>query len=363
VYKDRSVDLRQLGRDLNVRYAVKGSVQREGEQIRITALLIETQSGSHLWSERWDKPAKEFFAIQTDIAYQVGSRLGGIINKAEYEASRRSQPDNLTAYELYLAGHNELRRSTPESNKKAQELLQRAVEADPTLARAWVELAWTHQGSINFGGDLVTEVSAGLAAGQRAVELDPDNAFAHAVVGWMMGMKGDLVRSESEFNKALQLNPGSADILMNYAAWASTFGHPERAAEAADRAIRLNPSYHVGAAYSFQYAYFMSGRYEDALRILEALPVENYNYYCWVVRAASYAALGRSEAAKLATIDALNRYPDLTIEGFTGTPDYSDADRLRLIEPMRAAGFPVCVKPETLARSPQLVRLPECLSR
>src|SRR5262249_20135919 len=135
---------------------------------------------------------------------------------------------------------------------------------------------------------------------------------------------------------------------------------PERGAEAADRALRLNPNYQIWASYNFQYAYFMSGRYEDALRILERIPVENYNFYCWVYRAASYAALGRSEKAKAAAADALKHYPDLTIEGVTGTPDLGEAERQRLVGPMRAAGFPVCAKPETLARFPQLVRLPEC---
>jgi hypothetical protein len=104
----------------------------------------------------------------------------------------------------------------------------------------------------------------------------------------------------------------------------------------------------------------MAGRYEDALRILERMPKENYNFYCWVYRAASYAALSRFETAKAATADALRHYPDLTIEGFTGTPDWGEGDRQRLIGPMRAAGFPACAKSETLARFPQLMRLPEC---
>src|SRR6185312_6392162 len=166
VYKDKPVDLRQVGKELNVRYVLEGSVQREGDRIRITAQLIDGQSGTHLWSERWDKPAKEFFAIQTDIADQVGSRLGGsgIINNAEHEAARRSRPEDLTAYELYLAGRHESLRATPEGNKKALELLQRAVGADPMLARAWVELAWAHNTSINFGGDPATAGPAALSA-------------------------------------------------------------------------------------------------------------------------------------------------------------------------------------------------------
>jgi hypothetical protein len=94
-----------------------------------------------------------------------------------------------------------------------------------------------------------------------------------------------------------------------------------------------------------------------------ALSKDNYNFYSWVYRAASYAALGRAAEAKAATSDALQHFPDLTIEGFTGTADNADSDRIRLIGPMRAAGFPPCAKPEVLAKNPQLVRLPECLSK
>jgi tetratricopeptide (TPR) repeat protein len=176
----------------------------------------------------------------------------------------------------------------------------------------------------------------------------------------MLGNQGDLVRSESEFDKALQLNPGSADIMVLYSRWAHGFGHPGRGAEAADRAIRLNPNYQIWWAWNFSYAYFIDGRYEDALRILERLPFENYVVGSWVFRAASYAALGQTDAAKAAVADALKHHPDVTIEGFTGRPVFSEAERQRLVELMRAGGFPACAKAETLARSPQLVRLPEC---
>jgi len=93
------------------------------------------------------------------------------------------------------------------------------------------------------------------------------------------------------------------------------------------------------------------------------MPQENYNFYCWVFRAASYAMLGRSEAAKAATADALKHYSDLTIEGFTGTPDWGQAERRRIIAGMKAADFPACASSKTLAHQPQLVRLPECLAQ
>jgi tetratricopeptide (TPR) repeat protein len=344
---------------------LEGSVQREGDQIRVTAQLIDAASDAHLWSERWDRPSKEFFAVQNDIADQLGSRLGGfgVIDKAEQEVARRSRPENLTAYELYLAGRSEVVQSTPESNKSAIEQFEKAVAADPRLARAWAELSGALQQSMTFGADPRVALPAAVAAARRAVQIDPGDAMAHAQLAFDLGMQGDFAPSEAEFDTALRLNPGDAEVLTFYSAWASAFEHPERGSEAADHAIRLNPNYHPWQAWNFSYAYFSAGRFEDTLRIVERLPKENYNFYSWVLRGASYVALGKSAEAKAAVSDALSHFPDLTIEGFTGTVDWSDADRKRLTGPMQAAGFPVCAKPDTLAKNPQLVRLPECVSK
>ena len=360
-YKGKAVDVRQVGKDLNVRYVLEGSVQREGDQIRVTAQLIDAGSDAHLWSERWDRPSKDFFVIQTDIADQLGSRLGagGVVDKAEQEAARRSRPDNLTAYELFLAGDNELSRVTPEGNKKAIELLERAVAADARLARAWIALAGAHTQSIDFGADPAPLVPLSLAEARRAVEIDPRDAMAHAMLAVALGVNGDIALSEGEFDTALRLNPGDAEVLALYVGWAP----PDRALEATNRAIRLNPNYQPWQAWNFSYAYFNDGRYEDALRVLERLPKDNYNYWTWIMRAASYAALNRSAEAKAAVSDALAHFPDLTIEGFTRHAGVTDADRMRFVPPMRAARFPPCEKPEVLAKNPQLVRLPECLSK
>jgi TolB-like protein/class 3 adenylate cyclase len=365
-YKGKAVDVRQVGKDLNVRYVLEGSVQREGDQIRVTAQLIDAASNAHLWSERWDRPSNEFFAMQSEIADQLGSRLGSgsVVVEAERAAARRSRPENLTAYELYLAGQSEHTRATPESNKKAIELLDRAVAMDPKLARAWVELAGAlHVSAMLYGADPVVTGPMELAAARRAVELDPSDALAHAVLADTLAGQGKLGPSEAEFDTALRLNPGDAEILSMYVTWAVTFGHPERSAEATDHAIRLNPNYKPFDALSFSYGYFVVGRYEDVLRVLERLPKENYTFYSWVLRAASLAALGRSKEAKAALSDALAHHPDLTIEGLTGTDGWGDAERKWMIERMRAADFPICASADILAKNPQLIRLPECVSK
>jgi TolB-like protein/class 3 adenylate cyclase len=365
VYKGKAVDVRQVGRDLNVRYVLEGSLQRQGDQIRVTAQLIDAASNAHLWSERWDKPSKDFFAVQTDIADQLGNRLGGggVIAKAEQESARRSRPEDFSAYELYLAAQSEAARATPEGVNNAIRLFERTLTADPRFARAWVGLSFARNLLMNFGADPADVSPAALADAQRAVEIDPHDAAAHAALAWALGNQGNFAAAEAELDTALRLNPGDAGILSSLSSWAVTFGHPERGAEAADQAIRLNPNYRVEDAWGFLYAYFHAGRVEDALRILDRLPKDKYLEGSWAVRASSYVTLGKLAEAKAAVSDALAHFPDLTIEGFTGSPGMSDEERKRFIGPMRAAGFPACAKSDTLAKNPQWVRLPECLSK
>ena len=363
VYKNKAVDIRKIGTDLRVKYVLEGSLQRLGDRIRTTAQLIDATSGNHIWSERWDRPAEDVFAIQTEITEQVTNRLGsgaGLIQAAGRKAAKRQRPENLNAYELYLLGTEKLEQVTRESIDDSIRLLKRAVELDPTLARAWVELHWAYQHTANFGADPVQAERLARDAAERAVALDPSDAEAHAALGDAFAMAEDLTRAEAEFDEALRLNPGSAELLTMYAVWGISFGKPERGAEAADKAIRLNPRHLPWQARPLSHAYFVVGRYEDVLRMLERLSPDQWTQGVVVRRAGALAGVGRMEEARAAVADALKRFPDLTIEGFVSEPGGSDLERQRYIEAMRAANFPACARPETLARFAKPIRLPEC---
>ncbi|ANY82365.1 adenylate cyclase (plasmid) [Microvirga ossetica] len=364
-YAGKAVDIQAVGKALKVRYVLEGSIQRRGEQVRVTAQLIEADRGTHLWSERWDRPATDVFAVQSEVAEQVATRLAassGAIPEAERAASQRARPEDLKAYDLYRLGQEAMGRFTKESTEEALHWFKQAVDKDPKLARAWVALAAAHDATMHYGADADTARSAAMPAIRRGLELDPQDAAAHATFGHILGMAGDLPRAEAEFETALRLNPSDAGILTNYAGWASTFGDPERGAQAADRAMRLNPNYSVSAAGFFRLAYLMAGRYEDALRLVEREVPQTRTRGGWVQEAVIYAALGRQEEARAAVLETLKRHPDLTIESFAlNSPGYSDAERQRLVEGMQSAGFPPCAKPEQLqAMAAPVHRLPEC---
>ncbi|MDU0364886.1 winged helix-turn-helix domain-containing protein [Rhizobium sp. 25PS6] len=363
-YTGRSIRLAEIAKTLGVSFVVKGSIQRQGGRLRITAQLFDAATGKHLWSDRWDRPYEDLFAIQTEISEQVSNRLGGghgVIQEAGRIAAHRKPPNDLTAYELYLLGTEQLTKMNRADVEEAIKLLKRAVELDPGLARAWVELYHAYGVMPSFGADFEANFRLAAEAAERAVMLDPSDAEAHAVLGFSFGDRNDLARAKMEFDTALRMAPNQFEILSFYAFLASSFGEPQRGADMADRAIRVNPNYPMASSRLFAAAYFMAGRYEDALRMQQQMGPENYGRRMWVYRPAALAATGRTAEAKTALAEALKWFPDLTIEGFVSLPDTNEDDRRRLIETMRLAGFPPCAKPEALTRFEKPVRLPECV--
>lgn len=365
-YKGKAVDPRAVSIALHVGYVVEGSIQREANRVRIVAHLIDAPTGQDLWSDRWDRADRDLFAIQTEIAEQVANRLGGgagLIQEAGRNAARRKRPENLNAYELYLLGTEKLELFTKADIDESIRLLTRAVELDPGLARAWAELFHSYSISVGFGADREMAMRKADEAARIAVRLDPGDPEAHAVLGMSFGLNGDFARGKTEFDTAMRLAPNAAEIVIFYSGWASTFGEPERGAELVDQAMRLDPNYPMWAVGSFSYAYFMAGRYEDALRMLDRETEANYNRDKWIMRSSSLAALGRVEEAKIWLAKALKADPDITIEAQVDEPGFNDTERQRFVETMRMAGFPPCASGKQLVKMKKPRWLPECLLR
>ena len=362
--RDQPIDIPAVGRHLRARYILAGAIQHQGDEVRISARLIDAGAARDIWSERWDRTTANLFAVQSEIAEEVANQMAspftGELVAADRDAARRKPPKNLGAYDLYLLGMDALGGSTHEGLEEAQRLLQRSLAIDPGFARAWTGLAMTYAGLAEMTGYPAEIEAERRAAAERAVALDPADAAAHAALATYFMDTGDAPRAKEEFAKALRLNPGSADLLSTYAGWASNFGEAQAGVDAAERALRLNPDPPNWALYNYAYAYFMAGRYEDALGMFGRMPVETYSPDAYVYRAATLGALGRNEAAQQAVADALARLPDLSVERFAANQSSNPAERERLVETMRAAGFPLCASAATLAAQPRLPRLREC---
>jgi TolB-like protein/class 3 adenylate cyclase/Flp pilus assembly protein TadD len=362
-YKGKPVDVREVGKALDVGFVVEGSITREANRVRITAQLIDARTARHLWSQRWDRPDKEVFAIQSEIAEQIANRLGGgagLVQEAGRIAAQRKPPSDLDAYELYLVGTEKLERVDRANVEEALALLNQAVKRDPGLARGWIELYHTHGLLANFGVDPGRNRALGEAAAVRALALDPGDPEAHVVYGASLGMRGDFVRAEAEYETALRMAPNAAEILIFYIGSASSFGKPERGADLVERAIRLDPSYPSWANRPFALAYFMAGRYGEAIAMFERLGTERHNLWSWSAHAGALAAAGRREEAAALVAQALAKHPDLSIEMMANEPGWTDAEHQRFIDTMQLAGFPACAKREALADIKAPLRLPQC---
>ncbi len=279
VYKGKPVDARQVASALHVGFVLEGSIQRQSGRVRITAQLIDAKTGHHLWSENWDRPAEDVFAVQTEIAEQVANRLGGgvgLIQEAGRAAAKRKRPENLNAYDYYLLGTEKIEKLTKADEEEAIKFLNRAVELDPGLARAWVELYHAHDLLGVFGVNPESNRKAAADVAERAVRLDPSDAEAHAVFGMSLANKGDMGRAKSELDTARSSSSGSSEILTFYTGFAARFGEPERGAQMVDQVMRLDPNYPMWTSNFFSPAYFMAGRYEDAVKMLERMTPNNY---------------------------------------------------------------------------------------
>jgi TolB-like protein len=365
-YREQPINMAAIGRALNVRYVLDGSIQRQGDRLRVTAQLVDAANERDVWADRWERRAEDLFAVQSElaeaVASEVASAYSGAIVTAERDAAKRKPPKSLTAYDLYLLAIEARERATLEGLEQAVTLLERSLGIDPAFSRAWTALAVTYADLAEMRGYPAELQAARETAARKAVELDPADPAAHAALATVYMDQGDAGRAEAEFDKALALNPGSADLLAIYAGWASDFGLPEQGVEAAERAMRLNPAIPAWAVYNVGYAYFMAGRHGAALRMLDRLPKEAYTPATHVYRAAALGALGRTEEAKHAVAEALARNPGLSIESFASAYGSNDAQRQLLTETMRQAGFPVCASEAVLKANPGLRRLPECLT-
>jgi DNA-binding winged helix-turn-helix (wHTH) protein/TolB-like protein len=349
---------------LAVDYVLGGTIHRDGDRLRYTALLTEARSGGVVWSERWDRLDRDVPTAQVEISQQLSNRLGGVngvIQEAARAVAERKRADELTGYELYVLGTEGLASGTRAGAAEAATLLARAAELDPGFARARAELALAHATLAEFGAERARNRALAVEIAAEAVSLDPSDAWTHAAHATALRQAGELVRARSEFDTAVTMARNAAEILTLYAGWAATAGEPERGVAMADRVARLDPGFPPRGAAQFVRAYFMAGRYRAALAMVDRLPTDGLTPAIRAMQAGALVAVGRTEDAAGAVAAALAAVPGLSIEGIVSAPDLGEAERRRLVETMRLAGFPPCAEPQALPDGAP--RLPECAAR
>ena len=267
-YKGRNVDIREVGRELGVETVLEGSVRQAGDQVRITAQLIDTETGFHLWSETYDRKLADIFQVQDEIAGAIVQKLRIELGPKDQQLAMRDKvpTQDVEAYELYLKGRAAWKRRGEENIRRAIELYQSALSHDPAFARARAALASAYVVLPGYTEPDDSDEFLGLAetSARQALSIDPNIGEAHAVLAQINAERGDLLDAEAGFYFAISLEPNEATPHHWYSLLLTRVGRLEAALSQATRAQELDPTSPVIAA-NLANAYLQTGNDERAL--------------------------------------------------------------------------------------------------
>ncbi len=242
-YKGQAVDVRQVGRDLGVRYVVEGSVRKGGARVRITAQLVDAATGNHIWAERYDRDLSDIFALQDEITETLVAALQAEVGEFERERAHRKPPESLDAWESYQRGLWHLWRFNAEDVAEARRLFQHAADLDPDFAQAVAALGYTLflQVANSYADSPLENLEQALRLANKAVALDDKEAMAHFAVGRVQTMRGEYDAAIPELRTAIDLNPSLALAHFGLAFPLLLTGQLDEAISELDTAIRLSP--------------------------------------------------------------------------------------------------------------------------
>ncbi len=340
-YKGKPVDIKEVGRELGVRYVLEGTVQKGGGKVRINAQLVDASTGSHLWAERYDRDLKDLFALQDEIVQRIVATLAVKIETVERARSMRKDTENLEAYDYVLRGQEYRRERTRASNINAEEMFTKAIELDPSYATAYVGLGLRHLNLVDYGW---TEFPAqalqkAYDLAQKALSLDESHAGAHALLGNIYIYRGQHEHALRELRRAIQLNPNDALSLRYLGMIMLWSGRPDDAIEAYETTLRYDPLPSPGTHMNLGLGYYLKGRYDAAISRIER-GVAQYPDFVgnYIALAAAYAQAGRSEDAARAAEKILRLDPFFELESY-GSVFSNPADRAAIKKGLRKAGL------------------------
>jgi TolB-like protein len=344
-YKGRNVDVRQVGNELGVRYVLEGSVRTSGNRMRITAQLVEAQTGNHLWADRYDRAPEDIFAVQDEITESVLGCIQPEVYAAEHERVKRKPPQSLDAWESFIRAMFLYCQHSDASTTEALTLLDHAVGMDPSYAQAHglrgVCLAWrAFQGWENR--ETTFEEAAEAAA--RATACDPDEPWASLAHGFIAIARLRDADAIEAFGRAVDISPNFAYAHGLLGAAHAFGGRSEQAIESIDRAVRLSPRDIFWDEFRLYYAFahFQAGRYADAASAAElAIRQRPGHPVPCIMATAAYGLGGETEKARELATQVANLVRDISVrdleEHFLF---YREEDRHRLATGLRAGGLP-----------------------
>jgi TolB-like protein len=352
-YKGRAVDVKQVGREMGVRYVLEGGVRKSADRVRITAQLIDASTGAHLWADRFDGSLEDIFELQDQVTASVVGAIAPRLEQAEVERAKHKPTESLDAYDYFLRGIASLHSWTKESNDEALRLFNKAIELDPDFASAYGMASWCYvrrKGS-RWIIDRAQETAETARLARRAAELGWDDAVALAWGGFALAyVVHDVEVGAALIDRALQLNPNLAEA-WHFSGWVRIYlGEPEVAIEHLAHAMRLSPLDPLTfvAQMAIAFAHFFAGRYVDASSWAEkalatsppGLRERPVYHPALLIAAASNSLAGRLEEAQnaIARLRQLNPTPHIS-NLKNQIPLRRPEDLARYTEGLRKAGL------------------------
>ena len=342
-YKGKPVKVQQVGRELGVKYVLEGSVRKVGDRVRITAQLVDTTTGHHLWAERYDRELKDIFALQDEITMKILTELQVKLTEAEQARLLAKGTDNLGAFLKLLQGREHVYRQNKEDNALARQLFQEAITLDPEYPKPYAFMATAHLGDVWLGSSKSPRKSLvkAIELTQKAIALDDSYATAHGLLGNLYIMTRQYDKGMAECERGVALDPNSAGALGwlgQNLYWAD---RPEEAIPVLGKAIRLNPTPPSWYLYNLAMAYRDTGRYEEAISACKkVLHREPKNVIAHLVLTGTYSLSGREEDARAEAAEILRIDPKFSVERLAKTrPHKNQANTERFIDSLRKAGL------------------------
>jgi adenylate cyclase len=344
-YKGKSVDVKQVGRELGVSYVLEGSVRKAGNRVRVTGQLIDVASGGHVWADRFDRDLTDIFAVQDELTREIIAALKLKLTSEQKGRLSRKTTIDVEAYNLFLRGREQALLQTKSSNVEARALLERAVAISPDFAAAYAYIAFTCLNDYVIGKGEAAEQSlrTSLELATRAVAMDGDDPYSHFVLSAISIWRRNYETARAEVQCCLALAPSSTEGLLQLANLHYYEGNPSAALDTLNAYMRLDPLYPGLALHFVAQAQHSLGQYEAAVqtlkRRLERDPKSETGY---ALLASCYGHLGQIDEGRSAWAQVMTIAPDFSVERRWGIlPFKNPAGYAHRVEGLRKAGLAV----------------------
>jgi adenylate cyclase len=340
-YKGRAVDVRQVSRELGVRYVLEGSVRRSATRVRVATQLIDAATGASMWAERYDFGIEDLFVVQDELMRKITAVLPGRLESAELTNVTRKTSDSLEAYDFLLRGKFYHHLETPEANREAEACFDQSIARDPAFAQAiaWKACALGQAWSSEYWPRDPARFAEINRLVRRALELDENDPECHRIICRISLTQRQFDKSERHLERALALTPNDPRLIVQRGINSTYLGDSEAALPWIEQAMRVDPFSAARYETDLVRALYATKRVKEAVTVLEGSTRTHYDTNLW--RAACYIEIAREEEAQLAIREALASRPHLTVRSvMDGQPWKRPQDAARVETALSRAGLP-----------------------